>query len=505
MINIKHSLKYQYIAIVIGITICLCALLSWYFVRQAKIVLRDELEKRGLSIARSLAHNSKYGVLTEDKVILNRLIEGVIAESDIAYVEIYDIRGQTLVEQHKTLEKRGRLKSQELSNYIATALNASRGEARSFASPLLTPYWSGSGEMFIDVTSLVVAERINDEFTDGMFMREGNMEDEKRGFVRIGLSLANMNKKIKNIIIASVIVTLCIAGIGLGFGIGTVVVFMRQVTRPIEKMAEVANEIADGDLTQTVPVSSKDEIGKLANAFNKMTGSLRERTNELRRKANELLKSNEELERANRVKSEFLSNVSHELRTPLTSIRSFSEILLTYEEEDQETQREFIQIINDESERLTRLINDVLDISKIEAGKMDWHIEALDIAEVIDSAANAMRGMAENAGLNLNTQVRTELPFIQGDRDRLMQVLTNLLNNAVKFTENGYITVGAEQEEGEVRVFVSDTGVGIAEEYKKRVFEKFVQVGDTLTDKPEGTGLGLPICKEIVDYHEGKI
>jgi len=234
----------------------------------------------------------------------------------------------------------------------------------------------------------------------------------------------------------------------------------------------------------------------------------------LEQKMEELQAAHKELQELDQMKDFFLSTVSHELRTPLTSIKSFAEILLSYEDEDKETQREFLTIINDESDRLTRLINDFLDLSKIKAGRMQWETVKLAIPEVIEISINATHALFAQKDLRADVDLGPDLPPISADKDRLVQVVTNLLSNAIKFTpEGGEIRVRAQIfKDGEaegvsdmIRVGVSDTGIGIAPEDLEKVFEKFKQVGDTLTDRPKGTGLGLPICKEIVEYHGGRI
>jgi signal transduction histidine kinase/HAMP domain-containing protein len=223
---------------------------------------------------------------------------------------------------------------------------------------------------------------------------------------------------------------------------------------------------------------------------------------------------------ANEAKSTFLAGVSHELRTPLTSILGFAKIIQKRLESrifpvvnahDEKTERavrqvsENLDIIVAEGERLTALINDVLDLAKIEAGKVEWHMQPLSVSDIIERATAATVALFERKPLELIKEVEDGLPEIVGDRDRLIQVVINLISNAVKFADQGSVTCRATQVNGEILISVIDTGVGIAEADLPRVFERFTQVGDTLTDKPKGTGLGLPICKEIVEYHGGRI
>lgn len=218
----------------------------------------------------------------------------------------------------------------------------------------------------------------------------------------------------------------------------------------------------------------------------------------------DLEKANAQLRELDKLKDNFLSTVSHELRTPLTSIKSFAEILLNYEE-DRSTQLEFLGIINDESDRLTRLINEVLDLSKIQAGRMQWKKEELSVVDAIRSVVNTARPLLDNAKLELNVDA-PELPTVISDKDRLIQVITNLLGNAIKFTpEKGRITIKAWTENHMVTVAIKDNGIGVAPENHQKIFENFGQVGDVLKDRPKGTGLGLPICKKIIETFGGTI
>ena len=232
-------------------------------------------------------------------------------------------------------------------------------------------------------------------------------------------------------------------------------------------------------------------------------------------------------EAANASKSAFLANVSHELRTPLTSILGFARLIERRFEEvlapvleghtDRKVQRAVGQvrtnagIIYSESQRLTHLINDVLDLAKIEAGRVDWRMAPLAVSEVLQRAAQATQGLFDQKPtVHLVVDAPDDLPDLVGDRDRLTQVAINLISNAVKFTPSGEVRLAlareVDPEVGDALVVrVRDTGVGIAPEDHATVFEQFRQVGDTLTDKPQGTGLGLPICKQIVEHHAGRM
>ncbi len=215
----------------------------------------------------------------------------------------------------------------------------------------------------------------------------------------------------------------------------------------------------------------------------------------------------EQTKKLDQLKSEFVSKVSHELRTPLTSIKGFTEILMSYDDIDAKTRAEFLNIINEESERLTRLINDILDLSKIEAGKIEWLIQPVEIRDIAEHTVKLFRSIAIEKNSELLVQVPPNLPAVRGDRDQLLQVMNNLLSNAIKFTtaRMGKITIKAFQEDAFVKVSVSDTGMGIPQQDQSKIFDKFYQLGDIRSGKPRGTGLGLSICREIIGHLGGRI
>jgi signal transduction histidine kinase/CheY-like chemotaxis protein/ligand-binding sensor domain-containing protein len=247
---------------------------------------------------------------------------------------------------------------------------------------------------------------------------------------------------------------------------------------------------------------------------------INEQEHENRRLFEEAQKARAAAEDADAAKSAFLSTVSHELRTPLTSVLGFAKIIkkrlddrifpLIQTDDRKIAQtvqqiQENLQVVVGEGERLTKLIDDVLDLAKIEAGKLEWNMGPVTVQEIIDHATAATASLLEPKGLRLEKDVDAALPVITGDRDRLIQVVINLISNAVKFTESGTITCRAVRQADLLVVSVIDTGLGIAPADQPKVFERFKQVGDTLTDKPKGTGLGLPICREIIEHHGGRV
>ena len=258
-------------------------------------------------------------------------------------------------------------------------------------------------------------------------------------------------------------------------------------------------------VSKQVPIGTFNLVSKHPGAFNKRNLDILVPIAEQLAIAIETIRLFEQTRKLDELKSDFVSKVSHELRTPLTSIKGFTEILLSYDDVDPKTQKEFLSIINDESERLGRLINDLLDLSKIEAGKVTWKAAPISIADLVDHSARLLQSAANEKHLQIETTVPNNTPMVRADRDQLLQVLDNLLSNAIKFTSSGKIEIKALQEDNHVKVMVSDNGCGIAKGNLTKIFDKFLQLGDTRTGKPAGTGLGLAICKEIINRFGGQI
>ncbi|MCU7796982.1 MAG: sensor histidine kinase [Candidatus Thiodiazotropha sp. (ex Myrtea spinifera)] len=234
---------------------------------------------------------------------------------------------------------------------------------------------------------------------------------------------------------------------------------------------------------------------------------LEQKSRELEAATGELKAANERLTELDRLKDEFVSTVSHELRTPLTSIRAFSEILRDSPELSSNQREEYLDIIVKESERLTRLINEVLNLAKIESEGVEWNMQCVDLRHAIEEALVATQQLVAESGTALIKRMPDESVEVTVDKDRVIQVVINLISNAVKFCdgENCQIGVRIFQNDGRACVEVTDNGSGIPHGEQERIFEKFHQVSDAQDGKPRGTGLGLPICRRIVEHHGGKI
>lgn len=228
---------------------------------------------------------------------------------------------------------------------------------------------------------------------------------------------------------------------------------------------------------------------------------------ELEAATTELREVNERLRELDRMKDDFVSTVTHELRTPLTSIRALSEMLHEDPKLELNDRVRFLGIIVNEAERLTRLINQILDMAKLESGRAEWTTVEVDLGEVARETMDSVGQLFREKGVALDSEIPEQGPVVLADRDRLTQVLINLLSNAVKFVPagQGQVHVRVREAAGEVRVEVSDNGPGLTSEECNVIFEKFRQGGNTMTGKPQGTGLGLPISRQIIEYFGGKL
>ncbi len=230
---------------------------------------------------------------------------------------------------------------------------------------------------------------------------------------------------------------------------------------------------------------------------------------------NNLGAANEELVRLNNIKNDFVSLVSHELRTPLTSIKSFTEILFDdVEDMDLETQKKYLGIIKSEGDRLTRLVSNILDLQKIDANKMEWNDEHVNLNDIVQTSIEAFSGAYTKKNIELNIASVDETLTVLADPDKIKQVMSNLLSNALKFTDHGEVLVSVysfkiktrfDSYLSTARVCVSDTGPGVPDEEKLKIFESFHQVDNSATRRKGGSGLGLDICRKIINHYEGDI
>jgi signal transduction histidine kinase len=318
--------------------------------------------------------------------------------------------------------------------------------------------------------------------------------------------LPTIRAKLGSVIVFAVGMTILLAYVilGVGFGVfalgehwwevllagalaaGIALVIARWVargmTQPLRDMAQAARRMETGDYTQRVRTSSRDEVGQLAQAFNRMSA---------------------ELDQLERLRRDLVANVSHELKTPISALRAHLENLLDgVERPDPET----LQVMLAQSERLGRLVDQLLDLSRLESGDVPLHREPVALGPLVSEVVSEIEVASAGHDVALERAVPEGLPDVYADRERIHQVLFNLLDNAVRFTPaGGRVTVSAERSDGSVDVHVTDTGPGIPPEHLPRLFERFYRADPARSQKEGGTGIGLAIARSVVEAHGGRI
>jgi CheY-like chemotaxis protein/HAMP domain-containing protein len=441
------------------VTACMC--LGWYFIRHESAALAKELDERASSIANNLAYNCEYGVLVGDREDLTRLLEGIVKEKDIAYAEVSGGNGKTLV----------------------TRLGATRNglaEIKEFTVAIMTSPVSKEGIQFD-------------------YGREPGKEGKKDviGHVKLGVSLWNLQQKAAQL---QVVIFLIMTAIILVASMGAFLLNRYIVTQPLKHLLAGIDRMGKGDLKHRVRVTTSDEIGKLAETFNMMAENL-----------SNMLVSKEAAEVANRAKSEFLANMSHEIRTPMNSIIGMTE--LTMETPLNQEQFKYLQIVKNSTTSLLYLLNDILDLSKLETGKLELMEMEFDLWNTVEYAVDPFALKVSEKGLELICHIKPDVPsYLIGDAGRLRQVIVNLIGNAVKFTDTGEISLLCDVEKEDrlnrtvwLHFSVCDTGIGIPGENLGRIFHAFDQVDSSSTRQYGGTGLGLSISKQLVEMMGGEI
>ncbi|MCM8793984.1 MAG: GAF domain-containing sensor histidine kinase, partial [Candidatus Omnitrophica bacterium] len=275
--------------------------------------------------------------------------------------------------------------------------------------------------------------------------------------------------------------------------IGNESLYSRVTEGDVELISILANQIAQG-------IENSRLYEQLWHSYQELEIRVKERTKELAR-------ANEELKRLNQIKSEFVASVAHELRTPLTSIKGYASILATGKLGEMSTeQRERLERIDRHSSELAKLINDLLDISRIESGKIGMDIKEIPLRELLKNILELINPQAEEKNIEVHWEIRDNLDTIFADYDHLRRVFINLLGNAIKFTpQRGKISISIYKEDGYIRTDISDTGIGIAPEDLSRIFTEFFRADNPINREKKGTGLGLSLCKKIIEAHKGKI
>ncbi len=439
------------IVIILGVTIFL-------YIAESRFLIK-EMETNRIGLLESFNQVCKESLVIKDDILLLNYLKLIKNTEGLLYAMLINPDGKVLA--HTDVHLLGNVTNDTYSK-----------KSMETEELLIQSYADGKGKEILEL-NLPVRTR-----------------NEKIGIARIGFSQRILNNLVKETLINTRKRMLMVAIVSLIIGILGALILTHMMSNPIKKLAKGAQIVGKGNLNYRIAVKSRDELGGLADEFNRMTQQLKE---------------------LDQMKSDFVSSVTHELRSPLISLRMFMEMFLKGTAGPlTDKQREYLNTMKKSSDRLSHFINDLLDVARIERGKIDVNVQPTDLNPVIRDIAELFKPQVDKKKIQLILKIDENLPKLSADGDKTRQVITNLLSNAVKFTpEGGTITVEAALGEDSefAEVGVSDTGIGIPADHLDKIFNKFEQVRG-IREKlkgPKGTGLGLAIVKGIVEAQAGKI
>jgi two-component system, sensor histidine kinase and response regulator len=471
--------------------------IGFFVIREMRGSSYQELLQHGMTVAAMLAQNSEFAIYTENEDILKQVAESVMADANLAYVVLLNKEKKVLVD--KIVDA-----AAVIPRLHEEAGKGGGAQYRAFTN-------ESNGRSYIDVTAPVLTS------PGGSAGLVSNLESAAKppkviGYVQFGITLERLHQRILDFLASTVLFTSII----VLMGVAITVMVTRRIASPIMELALVTQDIAEGNLEHQIDIHTRDEINDLASAFSIMLGRLRDYRDQveeyqrvLEQKIEERTLLAEQATESSRAKSQFLANMSHEIRTPMNGILGMIQVLLTTDLTAK--QRGYAETALRSGEGLLRVLNDILDYSKIEAGKLELESIDFDLGETVEEATQLLAESAHRKGLELICQIQDDVPrLLIGDPGRLWQILTNLIGNAVKFTDRGQVSVsvscmGTAGEYVLLCFEVSDTGIGIGPEVQSDIFDDFAQADGSTTRKYGGTGLGLAICRKLCEMMRGEI
>jgi len=477
--------------------------LGMFFIVGRTTDLSDLLEARALAMGKQLAPTCEYGVMTGNTGILQNIANNMLEERDVRAVNLFD-QDMNLLAHSGPRMITDRISATELKEnqlQLATTTGSVRVKAPIFAQNLV----------------------ISDQLTEQFYAQTQDTELRLLGWAEIELSNSNTRLMQYQLLASSLSIIAFVLLLGSFFAIR----ISRNISDPVQDILNALNEIRGGKLDTRIHVNSTGELQDLAAGVNAMAAAIQraniEHQHSMEQSARESQETIDELEIRNhelmiehrnalessRTKSEFLANVSHEIRTPLNGIIGFSDLLARTQVN--ERQGEYVDTIRRSSEDLLNIINDILDLSKIDAGKLILEAENFDLRDLVEEVLQVLTPNAYSKGIEVYQYISPDMPdLIVSDRLRLKQVLTNLCSNAVKFTHEGGVSISVvpiQQKNGHISIQfdVADTGIGISSEQQARLFQAFSQADPGIARQYGGTGLGLIISRALVEAMGGDI